>query len=110
MRHEDANKLIPMTSYGCLLHSDKSIDSFVIAVVGMVVLDEVLQVQLLKENGAMYSDTNPLLSLGHGGFESCGLRMEVHIMYNYYEFLCYFLSGMKKIFVTKCQNFKNGQE
>ena len=90
------NEIIPMTSYGCLLHSDKSIDSFVIAVVGMVVLDEVLQVQLLKENGAMYSDTNPLLLSGHGGFESCGLRMEVHVTYNYFKFLCNILIGDEK--------------
>ena len=52
--------------------------------------------QLLEEKEAICSDTNPLLLSGHGGFESCGLRMEVHITYNYYKFLCKILIGDEK--------------
>ncbi len=96
MRHKDTDEIIPMTSCGCLPHSDEIIKPFVIAKVGMVLGDKVFWMQSLEENGALCFNTNPLVSSGHGGFESCGLRMEVHVTYNYYKFLCKILIGDEK--------------
>jgi hypothetical protein len=82
-----------------LLHNDYIIELFIVTVVGMVLHDEVLWVQLLEENRATCSHTNPLLSSGHGGFESGGLRMGVDNWYNFYKFLHETLIGNDKFFV-----------
>jgi hypothetical protein len=90
-----------------LPHNDYIIEPFIVAVVGMVLCDEVLWVQLLKENRAMCFHTNPLLLWGHGGFESGRLRMEVHNWYTFYEFLCEILIGDEKFLFDNCQNLKS---
>jgi hypothetical protein len=82
-----------------LPHNDFIIEPFIVAVVGMVLHDEVLWVQSLEEIRATCPHSNPLLSSGHGGFESGGLRMGVNKWYNFYKFLCEILIGDEKFFV-----------
>ena len=84
MGDEDCDELVPATSYGGLLYNYDIVKTFVGTVVWVVLCDEVLIMQYLDENRALHSDTNPLLSSGHGGFVEVASKVEVQVWYHFH--------------------------
>jgi hypothetical protein len=84
MRDENCNELVPATSYGGLSYNNDIVKPFVGTVVLVVLRDEVLRMQSLDENRASRSNTNPLLSSGHGGVVEAVSKVEVEVWYHFH--------------------------